>query len=81
MFARVSRAQASMWMLLRGGSIVFVALMKQFGLRTPLSKSNWVGVGVIAIAVCLVGCSPMFASVDNDELSEIDYRRRLRDGS
>jgi len=58
---------ASMWMLLRGGSIVFVALMKQFGLNSPLTPSMWVGVCTIALAVGLVGLSPLFAGDEADE--------------
>jgi len=63
LMAGLMHIPASMWSLLRGGCIVFVALMKQFGLGTPLSASMWVGVGVITCAVCLVGLSPML----NDE--------------
>jgi len=50
---------ASMWMLLRGGCIVFVALMKQYVLKDALKPHMWAGVGVITLAVCLVGLSPV----------------------
>jgi len=49
------RINASIWMLLRGGGIVFVALMKQFVLKHELKPSMWVGVGVIGVAVVMVG--------------------------
>jgi len=40
--------------------------MKQFGLNSPLSASMWVGVGVISIAVCLVGFSSMIPDEEID---------------
>lgn len=41
---------ASVWMLLRGGGIVFVAFMKQFILGNALSPSMWAGVAIITLA-------------------------------
>ena len=38
---------------------VFVALMKQYVLRDELKPHMWAGVVIIALAVCLVGASPM----------------------
>jgi len=61
LMAGLMHIPASMWMLLRGGCIVFVALMKQFALGSPLTPSMWIGVAVITVAVCLVGISPLFA--------------------
>jgi len=58
---------ASMWMLLRGGCIVFVALMKQYVLRDELKSHMWAGVIIIAFAVCLVGASPMIDDKEDDE--------------
>ena len=48
---------ASIWMLLRGGGIVFVALMKNYILKDKLKPSMWAGVGVIGVAVLMVGYS------------------------
>ena len=48
---------ASIWMLLRGGGIVFVALMKNYILGDKLKPSMWLGVGVIGLAVVMVGYS------------------------
>ena len=59
LMAGLMHVPASMWMLLRGGGIVFVALMKHFGLNSPLTASMWVGVIVIVVAVILVGLSSM----------------------
>ena len=55
MMAGLSHISASMWMLLRGGCIVFVALMKQFALGDKLTAQMWVGVLTITLAVVLVG--------------------------
>lgn len=59
LMASLMHMPASMWQLLRGSSIVFVALMKQFALGSPLSAAMWVGVATIMLAVILVGCSAM----------------------
>jgi len=50
---------ASVWMLLRGGGIVFVALMKQYALGDRLTAQMWSGVGIISLAVLLVGSSSL----------------------
>lgn len=42
---------ASIWMLLRGGGIVFVALMKNYILKDKLTNSMWAGVTIIGMAV------------------------------
>lgn len=65
MMAGLMHISASIWMLLRGGGIVFVALMKQFALGDQLSASMWVGVLTITLAVFMVGCSSMVP--DDDE--------------
>jgi len=59
LMAGLMNITASMWMLLRGGCIVFVALMKQFALKSPLSPQMWLGVVIITLAVCLVGLAPV----------------------
>lgn len=85
MVAGLMHISASIWMLLRGGGIVFVALMKQFALGDRLTCGSptlpghfrdtlpghflgdrltpamWWGVGFIALAVTMVGLSPMLA--------------------
>ncbi len=45
----------SIYQMLRGGSIVFVALLKQFYLLDKLKKFMWVGVWWNFVAICLVG--------------------------
>ena len=71
MMAGLSHISASMWMLLRGGCIVFVALMKQFALGDKLTAQMWVGVLTITLAVVLVGLSSTMGD-DSD-----GRRRRL----
>jgi len=48
---------ASVWMMLRGAGVVFVALMKNFFLSDALMPNMWVGVFTIACGVVLVGLS------------------------
>ena len=45
---------------------VFVALMKQYVLRDELKPHMWAGVIIIALAVCLVGASPMIDDKEDD---------------
>lgn len=61
LMAGLMHIPASIWQLLRGSSVVFVALMKHFGLHSPLEPSMWVGVGLIMLGVVCVGFSPMFS--------------------
>ena len=45
----------SMWQLLRGSVIVFVALMKRFLLGDHLASREWAGVLIVTLAITLVG--------------------------
>mmetsp|Transcript_130 Transcript_130/g.237 ORF Transcript_130/g.237 Transcript_130/m.237 type:complete len:439 (-) Transcript_130:533-1849(-) len=58
---------ASIWMLLRGGGIVFVAMMKHFVLKDTLKPSMWVGVGIIALAVLCVGAASSMGASDEED--------------
>jgi len=58
---------ASIWMLLRGGGIVFVAMMKHFVLKDTLKPSMWVGVGIIALAVVFVGLASSLSAESTEE--------------
>ena len=66
MMAGLMHISASVWMLLRGGGIVFVALMKQFALNDKLSGAMWCGVFTIAVAVVMVGLASMVGDDDED---------------
>jgi len=71
---------ASVWMLLRGGGIVFVALMKHFALQDTLRPPMWVGVFIIATAVVLVGLSSNIgAPGENDffNVTESDIEEQM----
>jgi len=64
---------ASVWMLLRGGGIVFVALMKNYILKDKLTSSMWAGVSLIGVAVLLVGMSSgVGAKADPDDETGAD---------
>lgn len=58
---------ASIWMLLRGGGIVFVALMKNYILGDRLKPSMWLGVGIIGVAVAMVGYSSQLGHPKDEE--------------
>jgi multidrug transporter EmrE-like cation transporter len=51
----------SIYQLLRGSAIVFVALLKQFVLKNPLTKFMWVGVLWNVVAIVLVGYAATLA--------------------
>mmetsp|Transcript_14588 Transcript_14588/g.39289 ORF Transcript_14588/g.39289 Transcript_14588/m.39289 type:complete len:366 (-) Transcript_14588:439-1536(-) len=52
---------ASIYQLLRGACIVFVAFMKHYLLKDKLKAYNWVGVGMLALAIALVGLTSVLA--------------------
>jgi len=58
---------ASVWMLLRGGGIIFVALMKHFVLHDALKPAMWAGVGIIALGVALVGMASTVGEAQQEE--------------
>jgi drug/metabolite transporter (DMT)-like permease len=64
----------SVYQLLRGSGIIFVALMKQHVLGDSLYKFQWIGVGWNVISVCLVGLTAMLntASERNEEIDPKD---------
>lgn len=61
---------ASIWMLLRGGGIVFVALMKNYILGDRLKPSMWLGVAIIGVAVAMVGYSSQLGHPKSEEGKE-----------
>jgi hypothetical protein len=54
----------SIYQMLRGSGIIFVALMKQHVLRHPLYNFQWIGVGYNVISVILVGATALLNSSD-----------------
>lgn len=54
----------SIYQMLRGSGIIFVALMKQHVLRHRLYNFQWVGVGWNVVSVFLVGATALLNSTD-----------------
>jgi drug/metabolite transporter (DMT)-like permease len=48
---------ASIYQLLRGSGIIFVALMKQYFLKDHLYRFQWTGVALNVVSVIMVGCT------------------------
>lgn len=57
---------ASVYQLLRGACIVFVALMKHYLLKDRLKGYNWVGVCLLALAITLVGLTSVLGAGSDD---------------
>lgn len=58
----------SVYQLLRGACIVFVALMKHYLLKDRQKGFQWMGVGLLALAISLVGLtSVLSASADTQD--------------
>jgi len=57
----------SIYQMLRGSGIIFVALMKQYVLKDHLHKYHWVGVFWNVVSVVIVGGTAMLASGGDGE--------------
>jgi drug/metabolite transporter (DMT)-like permease len=55
----------SIYQMLRGGAIVFVALLKQFVLMDKLKKFMWVGVFLNVVSIVLVGLTAVLSADQN----------------
>jgi drug/metabolite transporter (DMT)-like permease len=47
----------SIWQMLRGSIILFTALLKVTYRRKKLWANEWIGVGVVVCAICIIGAS------------------------
>lgn len=56
----------SMYQLLRGSGIIFVALLKQGWLKDTLYRFQWYGVACNVLAVVLVGCTAVLAASNSN---------------
>lgn len=56
----------SIYQMLRGSAIIFVAILKEFVLKDRLRKYMWVGVFWNVISIVLVGMTAMFSATDDD---------------
>jgi len=57
----------SIYQMLRGSGIIFVALMKQHVLKEHLHKFHWTGVFFNVISVVIVGATALLASSDSSK--------------
>jgi len=60
----------SIYQMLRGGSIIFVALLKHFALKDKLQRFMWIGVAWNVVSICIVGYVAMLNSeaVENEHV-------------
>lgn len=54
--------EVSIYQMLRGSAIIFVAILKHFVLRDKLRDFMWVGVGWNVVSIILVGATAMFSA-------------------
>jgi len=64
----------SIYQMLRGSAIVFVALLKQFMLRHPLERFKWIGIAYNVLSIILVGLTAMLSNTSAEEGRGIDTR-------
>ena len=57
----LTRVAVSVYQMLRGAAIVFVAILKHFVLKDKLAKYMWVGVGLNVVSIVLVGATAQSA--------------------
>lgn len=57
----------SIYQMLRGAAIIFVALLKQFVLKDTLRSYMWVGVFWNVVSIVLVGATAMFSSPESED--------------
>lgn len=60
----------SIYQMLRGSAIIFVALLKQFVLGDKLKKFMWVGIFWNVVSIILVGATAMFSAQDEPAAQE-----------
>jgi drug/metabolite transporter (DMT)-like permease len=53
--------EVSIYQMLRGSAIIFVAILKHFVLKDKLRDFMWVGVGWNVVSIILVGMTAMFS--------------------
>jgi hypothetical protein len=57
----------SIYQMLRGAAIIFVALLKQFVLKDRLRSYMWIGVFWNVVSIVLVGATAMFSSPESED--------------
>ena len=59
--------EVSIYQMLRGSAIIFVAILKHFVLRDKLRDFMWVGVGWNVVSIVLVGMTAMFSAEGGED--------------
>jgi len=59
--------EVSIYQMLRGSAIIFVAILKHFVLRDRLRSFMWIGVFWICVSIVLVGITAMFSAGDDGD--------------
>ena len=57
----------SIYQMLRGGAIIFVALLKHYMLKDKLKKFMWIGVFLNVVSITLVGATAIFSPSTEEE--------------
>lgn len=68
----LTRINVSIYQLLRGSGIIFVALMKQHVLKDRLYSFQWLGVVWNVVSVVLVGSTAILDSSEDEDLESTD---------
>jgi len=56
---------ASVWQMIRGSIVFFVALIRWFWLKKPIHNYQWFGVFVVMSALCIIGFSCIMGGKDD----------------
>eukprot|EP01032_Pedospumella_encystans_P020944 gene20944-23780_t len=60
----------SVYQMLRGSAIVFVAILKQFVLKDLLTRYQWVGIAINCVSIVLVGFTAMMIEASTQAANE-----------
>ncbi|KAF7638547.1 Solute carrier family 35 member F6 [Meloidogyne graminicola] len=72
MYVGLNLTSASSYQMLRGSVIIFTGLLSTAFLRTHLRGFRWLGMGLVALGLLVVGCSDIeFDTNPNDDLNGI----------
>jgi len=66
MFCGLVFISASIWQMLRGSMIVFTAIISVPALGRKLHAFHWIGVGLCAVGICVVGAANVMNSKSDD---------------
>lgn len=46
--------------MVRGSIVIFSGFIRMWALKKPLKKHEWCGIGIVFVALIVVGCSYLF---------------------